>query len=131
VVDDPAANIGTDHVKLETYLGKAADAVKITVPQYTPRTPVQKNGFMAYSVQIELRDLTIQQVKDFLEAIETGNRLVVVTSLTLNRNFRDKEKLDMKLEISTYAKMADASSAGSGSGSSSGSGSGTASGSGS
>jgi Type II secretion system (T2SS), protein M len=119
--DDLVATIGTEPVKLETYLSKQAEQVKITPPSFNPRTPVQKNGFTIYSVSTELRDLSIQQVKDYLEAIETGNKLVQVTSLTVNRNFRDKEKLDIKLEISTYAKIAEqpagSGSAGSGSGS--------------
>lgn len=121
--DDLVSTIGTEPVRLETYLSKAAEAVKITVPSFNPRTPIEKNGFRTYVMQIELRDLTIEQVKDYLEQIETGNKLVQVTALTLNRNFRDKEKLDAKLEISTYAKIPDAAAAGSGSGSASGSGS--------
>jgi type II secretory pathway component PulM len=122
--DDLVSTIGTEPVRLETYLSKAAEAVKLTVPSFNPRTPIEKNGFRTYVMQIELRDLTIEQVKDYLEQIETGNRLVQVTALTLNRNFRDKEKLDAKLEISTYAKIPDQSASGSGSGSGSGTGTG-------
>ena len=122
--DDVVATMGTEPLALETYLSKAADQVKITVPSYNPRTPVEKNGFVTKTTQIELRDLTIEQVKDFLEQIETGNKLVQVTSLTVNRNFRDKDKLDAKLEVSTYAKVPP-QAAGSGSGSGSGSASGS------
>jgi type II secretory pathway component PulM len=123
--NDVVATMGTETLALETYLSKAADQVKITVPSYNPRTPVEKNGFVTKTTQIELRDLTIEQVKDFLEQIESGNKLVQVTSLTLNRNFRDKDKLDAKLEVSTYAKVPPQAAAGSGSGSGSGSSSGT------
>jgi type II secretory pathway component PulM len=123
--DDLVATIGTEPVRLETYLSKVADQVKISVPSYNPVTPVEKNGFKTVMNKIELRDLTIQQLKDFLEQVETGNKLVQVTALTINRNFRDKEKLDAKLEISTYARIPDQAA---GSGSGSGSGSGTASG---
>ena len=119
--EDLVATIGTDPVRLETYLSKVADQVKISVPSYNPGTPVEKNGFKTFTNKIELRDLTIQQLKDFLEQIETGNKLVQVTALTINRNFRDKEKLDAKLEVSTYAKIPEQAPAGSGTGSGSGS----------
>ncbi|MCE9577650.1 MAG: type II secretion system protein M [Deltaproteobacteria bacterium] len=132
-VDDPTKNIGTTAVSLPTYLAHAAESQKLQVPSFNPRTPVTKDGFITNSGTIELRDLSIQQVKDYLEAIETGNRLVAVTSLTINRNFRDKEKLDLRMEVATYAKVPEAGS-GSGSGSGSavpdgfGSGSGSAAG---
>jgi type II secretory pathway component PulM len=103
--DDPTATIGKEPIKLESYLTRAAEKVGITIPQYNPRPPVTKNGFVTHAGQVELRDLTITQVKSLLEAIETDSKVVVVTSLTLNRNFRDKEKLDLKLEIATYAKV--------------------------
>jgi type II secretory pathway component PulM len=126
--DDIVSTIGTEGVRLETYLSKAAESVKITVPSFNPRTPVEKNGFRTKSTSLELRDLSIDQVKDYLEAIETGNKLVQVTALTVNRNFRDKEKIDLKLEVSTYEKIVEQPAAGSGSGSGSGTASGSASG---
>jgi len=115
--EDLTSRIPTDPVKLETYLGKAADSVSLRVPSFNPRTPVVKNGYTTYTMQIELRDLDINQAKDLLQAIESGNPMVMVTSLDVNRNFRDKEKLDLKLEISTYAKTPDKGEAAPGSGS--------------
>jgi hypothetical protein len=122
-VDDPTKNIGTQAVSLPTYLAHAAESQKLQPPSFNPRTPVTKDKFITNSGTIELRDLTIAQAKDYLEAIETGNRLVAITSLTINRNFRDKEKLDLRLEVATYSRVPD-EAAGSGSGSGSGSASG-------
>jgi type II secretory pathway component PulM len=104
--DDPAAAIGAEPVKLESYLTRAAEKVGLTIPQYNPRPVVTKNGFVTHAGQVELRDLTIAQVKALLEAIETDSKVVVVTSVALSRNFRDKEKLDLKLEVATYATAA-------------------------
>lgn len=101
--DDPAAAIGVEAVKLESYLTRAAEKVGLTIPQYNPRPVVNKNGFVTHAGQVELRDLTIAQVKALLEAIETDSKVVVTTSVALSRNFRDKEKLDLKLEVATYA----------------------------
>jgi type II secretory pathway component PulM len=101
--EDPGTKIGPEPVKLESYLTRAAEKVGITIPSYNPRPPVTKNGFVTHAGQIELRDLTITQVKSLLEAIESDSKVVVVTTLTLTRNFRDKEKVDLKMEIATYS----------------------------
>ncbi len=104
---DPASSgpeVGRDPVKLESYLDKAAQKVGIKVPSYKPRTPQPKNGFLTHTVELNVNALTITQVKDFLEAIESDNGLVAVTALTMKRNFADKTQLDLKLEVSTYSK---------------------------
>jgi type II secretory pathway component PulM len=110
--DDPGAAIGPEPVKLESYLTRAAEKVGITIPQYNPRPTVTKNGFVTHAGQVELRDLTVAQVKSLLEAIETDSKVVVTTAVTLTRNFRDKEKLDLKLEVATYSTAGGAAGAG-------------------
>ena len=104
--DDVIAELkkGTPIV-LETYVGKAADKIQIPRPPVTPGTTVTKDGFTTKTVRFEVRDVTITQAKDLLEALETGSKLVVVTSMTINKKFRDeeKDKLDLKLEVTTYA----------------------------
>lgn len=113
----PAANIGTDPVKLESYLDKAAEKVGVKVPSYKPRSPVTKpSGFVAHAVDLQVNGLTIQQVKDFLEAIENDNKLVSVTSLSIKKSFSNPENLDVKLEVTTYSKPAAAPAAGAGAG---------------
>jgi hypothetical protein len=102
---DTGPKVGPEPVKLESYLDKAAQKVGITVPNYKPHAPQQKgNGFVMHTVDLNVNNLTIQHVKDFLEAIETDNRLVVVTALNVRKNFSDKEKLDLKIQVSTYSQ---------------------------
>jgi len=122
VGNDPTALIPAEPVKLESYIYKAGSTAQVTVPGVTPRTPVSRDGYTVHAASIEIRDLTITQVKDFLQALETDSPVVVVTSLTIRRNFRDQEKMDLSAEISTYSKAA-AAAEGAGSGSGSGSGS--------
>ena len=122
-VDDVTTTIGTEPVELESYLAKAAQAVQIPIPPFNPRTAPDKNGFRVKMVSTELHGLTIQQLKDFLEKIETGNKLVVITSMNLSRGFNDKEKLDARLDVQTYYRPPADSGGGAGSGSGSGSGS--------
>ncbi len=125
--DDAARQIGTEAVKLESYIYRAGETAKVTVPGVNTRSPSPKGSFVAHAATVEVRDLSIIQVKDFLHAIETDNKVVVVSALQVRRNFRDKEKLDLNLEVVTWSKVA-AEPAGTGKGSGSGSGTGTAKG---
>ena len=106
--DAALAEMTSTPVKLETYVANAAKKLQIPPPNVTPRAPVQKDNFWTHSVQFDVRDLTVAQAKDLLQELETGSKLVVVTSLTINRKFRDedKDKLDLKLEVSTYSRVA-------------------------
>jgi hypothetical protein len=110
--------IGTEPVKLESYLDKAAEKVGIKVPSYKPHAVLAKgNGFSMHTVDLSVAGLSIEQAKDFLEAIESDNKLVVISALNVKKNFSDKEKLDIKLEVSTFSKEAPVAGAGSGTGS--------------
>ena len=126
VGNDPTAAIPAEAIKLESYIYKAGSTAQITIPGVNPRTPVPRGKYMVHAASVEIRDLNITQVKDFLQAIETDSPVVVVTSLSIKRNFRDQEKMDLSAEISTYSRIAEAGGAGSGSGSGSGSGAGSA-----
>jgi len=119
---DPRSLITADPIKLDSYIYKAGTAANVTVPEVNPRTPVTRGKYQVHASQISVRDLTLAQVKDLLQAIESDSRIVVVTSLQIRRNFRDAEKMDLTAEIATYSKLAETDGAGAGSGSSKGSG---------
>jgi type II secretory pathway component PulM len=104
--DDPAKLIGAEAVKLETYIFEAAGKANVTVPGVNGRGPSPKGAFIAHAATVEVRELSIAQIKDFLEAIESGNKIVQVSSLQIRRNFRDKEKLDLNIEVVTWSKAA-------------------------
>ncbi len=125
--DDPSKLIGPEAVKLESYIYKAGEKANVTVPGVNTRGPSPKGSFIAHAATVEIRELNITQIKDFLEAIETENKIVLVSSVQIRRNFRDKEKLDLNLEVVTWSKVAADSGDGE-KGSGSGSASGTAKG---
>lgn len=125
VGNDPSALIPAEAIKLESYIYKAGESAKVVIPGVNPRTPTTRGKFTVHAASIEIRDLSITQVKDFLQALETDSPVVVVTALTIKRNFRDSEKMDLSAEVATYSKIAEAPAAGAGSGSGGGSGSGS------
>jgi type II secretory pathway component PulM len=116
--DDVTSMMGTEPLSLPTYLDNAAKKANFTLKSTTPHPPATRNGFVTNSVTCSLDDLTIDQLKIFLSEIETGSKVVAVTHIDLRRDFRDRTKLDVQLEVSTYSKepppkaAADAGSAG-------------------
>lgn len=100
--------IPDEPVKLETYLEGIAGEVGVSVPSYNARPPVTKNGFVETSTRIDLRAVSVFQLKDFLERVETRSQVVVITSLHIKRQFREKELLDADMVVTTYSKVKEA-----------------------
>jgi len=115
--DDVVAMMGTEPLSLPTYLDNAAKKASFTLKSTSPHPPVPRNGFVTNSVSCTLDDLTIEQLKTFLMEVEQGSKVVAVTHIDLRRDFRDKAKLDVNLEVSTYSKEPPAKGEGSGAGS--------------
>ena len=115
--DDALSQMTATLVPLETYVANAADKVGIPKPKVTPHNGPPKDGFVSQAVEFDVRDVTLTQLKDLLEGLETGSKLVAVTSLKIDKRTRDeeKDKLDARLEVTTYARAAPAEG-GSGSG---------------
>lgn len=102
--DDVVSTMGTEPISLDTYLTNAAQKAGFTLKGTTPRNPLTKNGFVTNSVSCQVSDLTIDQLRKFLQEIESASKVVIVTRLDVRRDFKDKDKLDATLEVSTYSK---------------------------
>jgi hypothetical protein len=58
-------------------------------------------------VTFTVSDLTIEQLKKFLQEVETKSKYVATTRLEITRrDYKSKDKLDASLEVSSYAKEA-------------------------
>jgi hypothetical protein len=122
--DDVVATMGSEPLSLDTYLTNAAKKAKFELKgQITPHNPgPPKNGFVTTSSSVTIDKLTIQELKDFLTAVETDSKAVAVTKLEVHRDFRDKDKVTATVEVSNYSKEPKTGSdAGSGSSGSAGS----------
>lgn len=118
-VDDLVSGMPVEPLSLETYLSNAATAAGFVLKGTTPRNPVSRNGFTTSSVSLSISDLTIEQLKKFLQEVETKSKYVAITRMDITRrDYKGKDKLDVQLEVSTYAREpAKKPEAGSGSGS--------------
>jgi hypothetical protein len=122
-VDDVVSGMPVEPLSLETYLSNAATTAGFVLKGTTPRTPVTRNGFVTASVSLNASDLTIEQLKKFLQEIESKSKYVAITRLDIGRKeYKGKDKLDVSMEVSTYAReQAKKPDAGSGAGSEKGS----------
>jgi hypothetical protein len=101
--DDVVSMMTTEPISLDTYLDDAAKKAQFTLKGTTPHPAVTRNGFVTNSVSCTLDDLSIDQLKSFLTEVETGSRVVAITHIDLRRDFRNKDKIDVNLEVSTYS----------------------------
>jgi type II secretory pathway component PulM len=90
-------------VKLQSYLEGIAGEVGITIPGFNPQADTTKDGVVTSSTRFQIRSISLQQLTDFLEKVETKSPHVVVQSLDIKRDFRDKQKLDIDVHVTTYA----------------------------
>jgi Tfp pilus assembly protein PilO len=106
--------IPAEAVRLEKYLEDVAKEVGLNIPEFKRRNPLEKGKFTELSTQIEMNGVTIQELKDFLEKVETRSQVVVVSELEIKRSFREQDKLDVDMIVSTYQKASPARPAGNG-----------------
>ena len=115
--DDVVATMGTEPLSLDTYLSNAAKKAKFELKStITPRQPVTHNGFVTNTSTLTLDNMTMEQLRDFLQEIETASKTVAITHIDMRRDFREKDKIDVNLEVSTYSKEKPAGAQGSGAG---------------
>lgn len=97
----PKVAIPDEALELSGYLDKIAGEVGIKIPGYKQRPAATKGKFTEVSTRINIRGMSVYELKDFLEKVESNN-LVVITNLHITRRYRDKEKLDVDLVVATY-----------------------------
>ena len=103
---DGAAAIGDEAPRLATYLESVANEVGIQIPETTERPIVAKGKFHQRSVEVKLRNVTVQQLADFLRKVETKSPIVVSERVYVRRStFGSDDKLDaVELTIDTYER---------------------------
>lgn len=122
-VDDTLKNMPVEPLSLDTYVNKAAQKAGFQIRGTRPRANVSHNGFVTSAISFELDPLSIDELKTFMQAIETDSKYVAVTKLTIRRDHSKPDKVDASLDLATYAaeKKDDTGSGGGAGGGSSGS----------
>lgn len=99
----PDVPIPKTPIKLQTYLAGIAEEVGITIPNFNQLSPISRDEFTEHGIRIELRNLSIQEVTQFLQKVESNSQVVVVKTLNLKQKFNDREKLDLRVDVATYS----------------------------
>ncbi len=92
-------------VALDTYLEGIISELALTIKSYPAPKKEPMGDYVEVSFQVSLKGLDITQTTQLLEKIESGSKLVVVKEINIDRNFRDKEKLNLEVTVATYQKV--------------------------
>jgi len=103
--DGPQVEIRKEAVDLPTYLDGIAREVGIEIPNYNPQPTDARGAFNVISTNIDVRDVTVDELSSFLEKVETRDRTVVITSLSIERSFRKEDELRRAaMTVTTYER---------------------------
>lgn len=115
--------IGKDPPQVLGDLEIAAREASVQIPDQIerPTTPVGKY-YLEHNVDIKLRQVDLPSLTKFLMKVETGQRLLMVTRLTVRRRFGgDGDKLEADATITAYERVKDTGKKGKGGGKGTGS----------
>jgi hypothetical protein len=101
--EDPGIKIPDVPLSLQSYVSKALQKNGLTNKGSIDQRSVTKNGIVTTTVSCAVEDISTDQLKAFLQDIETAEKVVAVTHLDVKRDRRDNKKIDVSLEISTYS----------------------------
>jgi hypothetical protein len=101
--------IPDEAIKLSRYLETIIKELGLKSPTYPQEKETTKGGYTEISFTIRMDELTVFELKDLLEKIETRNRAVVVRDVKIKRKVRDQEKLDVTLTVATFKKASEKS----------------------
>lgn len=99
----PTVKIPDSPIALTTYVSKMIAKNGLKERNAIEERFTTKNGIITTTVSCALEDISTDQLKAFLQDVETAEKIVAVTHLDVKRDRRDSTKLDATFEISTYS----------------------------
>ena len=100
--------IGQEPPQLAADLEAAAKEVNIQIPetQSRPAVPVGKR-YLEHSVDVTLRQVDLLSLSKFLNRVETGRRVIVISRMSLKRSFAEGEKLNVSLTATSWERVSE------------------------
>ncbi len=99
------------NVRLQSYLEQAAKEVGIEIPESSERQAPAGKHFTEHAVDLRLRQVKLDALTRFLQKIESGSTLAVVTALDVKKRDDKHIDLDVEMTVSTYERNAPAKAA--------------------
>jgi type II secretory pathway component PulM len=100
------ARIGTEPPQLTADLEAAASAENVQIAESSerPTTPVGKR-YVEHDVDLKIREVDLQTLTKFLRKVETGQRLIFFTHLSVKRRYSEAEKLDVEATATAFERV--------------------------
>jgi Tfp pilus assembly protein PilO len=97
------ARMGKTPVQLQGFLEQVAKDTGVQIPETTEQQPVAAGKqFMERSVDIRLKQVTLESLSKFLHGVENGPNLVIVSALNIKTRDDKHEELDVEVTVTTY-----------------------------
>ena len=98
--------IGTEPPQLTTDLEAAAREAGVQIAESNER-PVAPAGkrYSQHDVDLKIRDIDLQSLTQFMRRVETGQRLIFFSRLSLKRRYSEAEKLDVEATATAFEKL--------------------------
>jgi hypothetical protein len=95
-------------VQLQGYLEAAAKEADVEIAETTERQPAAAGkAYIERAVDLRLPKVTLEQLAKFMQRIETGPNLVVVTALNVRTRDDRHTDLEVDLTVSTFEHASD------------------------
>lgn len=115
-------DLKTEYVKTEQKINELEQIIRFTDPNFQLRTELEKLGrrhnvtidslkdrpgppndlYQETQVSVSVRQITIQNLTNFLFDIEHAKQLLRITSLQVKPNFQDPTQLNVNFVVSTF-----------------------------
>ncbi|MBI4509993.1 MAG: type 4a pilus biogenesis protein PilO [Deltaproteobacteria bacterium] len=101
---DVTRQITSEAPSMASYLEQIANEVGVQIPESNERQATTKGKFSERTIDVKLRGVTVEQLAQFLQRIETHSQIIVTQRLFVKTHFSQKEKLDVELTVATYER---------------------------
>jgi Tfp pilus assembly protein PilO len=100
------ARIGTEPPQLTADLEAAAreETVQIAEQSERPNAPAGRR-YIEHDVDIKIREVDLQTLTKFLRRVETGQRLIFFTHLSIKKRYSESEKLDVEATATAFERV--------------------------
>jgi general secretion pathway protein M len=100
------ARIGTEPPQLIADLEAAAreENVQIAETNERPTVPAGRR-YTEHDVDLKIREVDLQSLSKFMRRVETGQRLIFFTRLTIKRRYSEQDKLDVEATATAFERV--------------------------
>ncbi len=99
------AVIGDETVALASYVDAIADELGVSLPETSPRTGPVKGKFQEKTIDVTVRNVTLDQLATMLQQVETRSPGVVTQRLKVTPYARQQDHMDVELTIATWERV--------------------------